>query len=273
MPYLYENSKQNFTNIDHFKEIAIKTINELFGRVKPLDNFDFRETDTTYVGLGHYDSEGLEAGDVDALTKGEAIAREKHDENIEKAKAEAEAEAARLRDMIAKGLAPSEEDMAVAFSLGINEELEKSIGERFALIKKFYDAEDIQIVKTAPGTQIEINVIRDNETIVAKTLVEIEEYMANNEPPGGQGGDNDEDETVVETKEVTADRNKKYTLDEILKASDGALELANENGVDLKLVTGTGAGGNIVKGDVEKFIKANKAPEQENANGNTGTNA
>jgi pyruvate/2-oxoglutarate dehydrogenase complex dihydrolipoamide acyltransferase (E2) component len=39
-------------------------------------------------------------------------------------------------------------------------------------------------------------------------------------------------------------------------ASDAAAKLAYDNGVDLALVTGTGANGNITKGDVEAFIAA-----------------
>ena len=39
-------------------------------------------------------------------------------------------------------------------------------------------------------------------------------------------------------------------------ASDAAAKLAYGKGVDLALVTGTGANGNITKGDVEAFIAA-----------------
>jgi pyruvate dehydrogenase E2 component (dihydrolipoamide acetyltransferase) len=41
-----------------------------------------------------------------------------------------------------------------------------------------------------------------------------------------------------------------------VSASDAAAKLAYEKGVDLALVTGTGANGNITKGDVEAFIAA-----------------
>lgn len=43
---------------------------------------------------------------------------------------------------------------------------------------------------------------------------------------------------------------------EEIAASDAAAKLAYEKGVDLALVTGTGANGNITKGDVEAFIAA-----------------
>lgn len=41
-----------------------------------------------------------------------------------------------------------------------------------------------------------------------------------------------------------------------IAASDAAAKLAYDSGVDLALVTGTGANGNITKGDVEAFIAA-----------------
>lgn len=44
--------------------------------------------------------------------------------------------------------------------------------------------------------------------------------------------------------------------DDEVQASDAAAKLAYEKGVDLALVTGTGANGNITKGDVEAFIAA-----------------
>lgn len=44
--------------------------------------------------------------------------------------------------------------------------------------------------------------------------------------------------------------------DDDVQASDAAAKLAYEKGVDLALVTGTGANGNITKADVEAFIAA-----------------
>lgn len=41
-----------------------------------------------------------------------------------------------------------------------------------------------------------------------------------------------------------------------VSASDAAAKLAYEKGVDLALVTGTGASGNITMGDVKAFIAA-----------------
>lgn len=40
------------------------------------------------------------------------------------------------------------------------------------------------------------------------------------------------------------------------KATTGAVDLANEKGVDLEQVDGTGADGKVTKGDVEKFISS-----------------
>lgn len=40
-----------------------------------------------------------------------------------------------------------------------------------------------------------------------------------------------------------------------IKATDAAKELADEKGIDLAEVTGTGKNGSITKGDVEKFLE------------------
>lgn len=44
--------------------------------------------------------------------------------------------------------------------------------------------------------------------------------------------------------------------DEPPNATDGAVQLAEAEGVDLAEVTGTGSGGRITKGDVEAFLKS-----------------
>lgn len=160
MPYLYENSKTNFSCLDHFKEVAVKTINEIYGREKPLDVFDFSETHDTYKCVAYYDHEDM----PDEQAEGEVLSQDAQ-----------------------------------------------------AAIDKFEDV--------------------DKEELEAEEAVE------------------DEGETNDETK---------YDLGTVLKASDAAMKLAAEKGVDLKLVTGTGADGNITKGDVEKFLK--QAPAEENAN-------
>ena len=39
----YEGPSQNYTNLEVFKETAIKTLNNIYGRPKPFDVFDFSE--------------------------------------------------------------------------------------------------------------------------------------------------------------------------------------------------------------------------------------
>ena len=57
-----------------------------------------------------------------------------------------------------------------------------------------------------------------------------------------------------------AAQQKDYVMDDVggddeeVAASPAAVELAEENGIDLSTVEGTGANGNITKGDVEKAI-------------------
>lgn len=196
MPYLYEQPKQNFTCAQHFQEVAIKTINEIYGRVKPLDIFDFSENKTHYRAVAYREGE-------DAVPEEQLPGAPTGDDEVEKARA-AEEENKRKAD----------EELAAA---------------RARLI----------------------NVLE-------------------------QGGElSDEDKALARTLELIDDEGK-YTLEQILKASDAAMKLADEAGIDLKLVTGTGANGNITKGDVEKYIagldakekelQADNAPDEENAN-------
>ncbi len=49
----------------------------------------------------------------------------------------------------------------------------------------------------------------------------------------------------------------KFTLKEIKNATDSALELAVKYNIDISLIEGTGAGGNILKGDVQQYIDEN----------------
>lgn len=44
-----------------------------------------------------------------------------------------------------------------------------------------------------------------------------------------------------------------------INATDAAIELAQENGIDLSLVTGSGSGGRILKSDVVDIMEANHA--------------
>lgn len=48
---------------------------------------------------------------------------------------------------------------------------------------------------------------------------------------------------------------KAVVTDEVVNATDSALKLASQNGVNLSEVTGSGSGGRITKSDVEALIK------------------
>ena len=191
MPYLYENSKKNFADFEDFKSAAVKTINEIYGRVKPLDVFDFSETKDIYRAVAYYDHEDIPVVDPvgNVVNNDEADkARALEADNLLKAEQEVQAARARIINVIEQGGELSEEDKVVARTLGL------------------IDAED------------------------------------------------------------------KYTLAQILKASDAAIKLAEEEGVDLKLVTGTGKDGNVTKGDVEAYLKALKADDGANADDDAGEN-
>lgn len=57
-----------------------------------------------------------------------------------------------------------------------------------------------------------------------------------------------------------------------IEASDAAVKLAAEHGIDLATVTGTGANGNITKGDVQKLLdQAAEGSENDEPEGETET--
>lgn len=54
----YVNVKENFSSFEEFKEVATKTLNEIFGRGKPFDLFDYSYDDNgTYTAVGYYEGE------------------------------------------------------------------------------------------------------------------------------------------------------------------------------------------------------------------------
>lgn len=57
--------------------------------------------------------------------------------------------------------------------------------------------------------------------------------------------------------ETEADTEKTFTLDEVKGATDEALALAAEHGIDTTTLVGSGENGNVLKGDVEDYIKEN----------------
>lgn len=62
---------------------------------------------------------------------------------------------------------------------------------------------------------------------------------------------------VEEGETITPDDVKEYYDEELANATDGAVELAEEEDIFLADVTGTGEGGRITKDDVTKYIAAN----------------
>lgn len=64
-------------------------------------------------------------------------------------------------------------------------------------------------------------------------------------------------EPAEDTAAGESNTEQTFTQDEINRSTDEALNLAVQYGVDIKSVPGTGANGNVLKGDVEDFIAAN----------------
>lgn len=214
MPRIYEQPKAAFCNFDHFKETAVKTLNEIFGRVRPLDVIDFSENADTYRAVGYYDGEALPAEQKpgepqsEEAAEQERIAREQDEANRRASDKEFEERIAYVRGELDANRPLASEDLAFAVSNGLLPDL------------------------AVNATQAQ-------------------------------------DLTHVSDEEIEAQLNGEqsvptYTLDTILKATDEAMKLAEEHGVDLSKVVGTGAGGNIKKSDVAEYLK-NNAPVKENA--------
>src|SRR3954468_22684701 len=74
MPRHYSGPVVNYHNVEHFQETAIKTINEIFGREKPYDVFDFSEDKAagTYSAVAYYDDEDMPV----EQKRGEALSAE-----------------------------------------------------------------------------------------------------------------------------------------------------------------------------------------------------
>jgi hypothetical protein len=255
MSRIYTNAKANFTSFDEFKEVATKTLNEIYGRVRPLDVIDFGYNENEYVAVGYYDGEEMpqeqKAGEPQS---GEAAAAEQFArENEDKAKAQAHAEAVeaeqRITAAIIAGEALSPEDQVIAVNLGIllpqapAALTDEQAAELEAKVKAglySYEAAHAAGLQTVDGVPT-LEAAKIVRTTPAKEQVA------------------DENEAAAEST---------FTVKEILAATDEAIALAAQHGIDLKLVTGTGKDGNIKKSDVANYIEANKAPAQENANGN-----
>lgn len=73
-----------------------------------------------------------------------------------------------------------------------------------------------------------------------------EDHIETLEAKIAEGGSDGDDETETEPADAEEDE---------IEASEAAEELAKKHGIDLRLVKGTGADGNIVKSDVEAYLK------------------
>jgi hypothetical protein len=74
-----------------------------------------------------------------------------------------------------------------------------------------------------------------------------------------------EDETVADTvdgeddliDDEDEDETSTFTVDEVQTATDGAIALLADYGIELSAVTGTGKNGNVLVGDVKDYIEKN----------------
>jgi pyruvate/2-oxoglutarate dehydrogenase complex dihydrolipoamide acyltransferase (E2) component len=256
MPRIYENAKTNFSSFEEFKEIGVKTIQEIYGRVRPLDVFDFSQNETHYKVVGYYDGEVIPEeqaeGEVqsDAAAEAERIAREQDEANRLAAEQEAHEARIRIQAIIDAGEELTDEDAAIATNLGIElpkkELTEEQAAELEAKVKSghiSYEAAEALGLKTIDGVAI-----ADARKAARGDL------------QGDVAAANGEAATTKDLPYGVKEHDGKLI-------SDAALELALEKGVDIKKIDGTGRDGVIKKSDVADYIK-NHAPAQENANGN-----
>lgn len=215
MPRIYENAKTNFTCFDHFKEIATKTLNEIFGRAKPLDIIDFSEQGTMYKAIGYYDDEMAPPEQA----PGQLVGAEQYEAEM-KARAEHEAHMEQAR----KELGKSPEEIVEEVKQG---RMSFEAAAAFGV------------------THIEGVTIQDHVAVALQNV---------------NDGDLQPDDVDAAAEAQT------FTKEEVMNATDAAIELASANGIEIGDVKGTGKDGNVLKGDVEKHIESTKAPAQENAN-------
>lgn len=230
MPHVYKNILSNFTGIEHFIETAIKTLNELFGRDEPLDDFDYAQgPDGQCVMIGYKKGEAAAVG-ISDQKQGEPLS----DQNA--AKVEAITDIAKTQcnfvDHTEEGPAPFIDDN---FLLGSNVQpatFKLSDGSELQLGEIVRRAKGISGLQTAK----EWNALTDDqrEVFIAGEVAKLDLYDA------------DKDDTV----------------DDDINATDAAFTYAQENGIDLKAVTGTGKDGRIGKPDVDAFIKAQAVAAQ-----------
>ena len=242
MPYAYRNNKQNFTNMDHFKEMAVKTINEMYGRVNPLDVFDFSEDENDFIAVAYREGEEhippeQKVGELtsDDSLSAQKVAEQNAEDNLDKAQAEEKEAIDRITGAVMAGKAVSEEDAVRAVNLGIDKQLQEHMDARNQAIMDFFQVQ-LEIADTDKDDFIILKGVSPDGFEIRGSYPELEERMRTEEKR----------EAVV------------------VKASPAAQKLAEENGVDLARIVGTGEHGNITVPDVKAYI-ANPAPAQENA--------
>jgi|GEM_PF-143642 len=96
--------------------------------------------------------------------------------------------------------------------------------------------------------------VPETEAEVAEVEVEIEEVVDADAEPRAEEVVEEVKEEKVEAEEETP---QEETVEEEikLKITDAAKKLAEENGIDLSTVKGTGKGGTILKSDISKLVK------------------
>ena len=268
MPKTYKNHRNNFANFQEFKEVAIKTINEQFGRVTPLDVFDFAEEGDQFKCVAYWDHENIPAeqqvGDVlsEDTQEQERIALENAAADLERATTEANENAQRIRDAVALGLAVSPEDEVLAAQLGIAQELQQQTQDRINALQVFFESDGIEADAATIGQPVNFRLLRGDAIVAEGSLLELEQQVVDSELVEDDTDDTDGEPTNPVVDEIQANG-----------ASNAAIALAAENNVDLNLIEGTGSNGVITVADVQDYI-ANNAPVTENADdGNEQPNA
>lgn len=241
MPHVYRNNICNFSGFSHFVETGVKTLNELFGRDQPFDEFDSaKHPDGRCILVGWRD------GEKNTITEKEVgdVLNDEDLANFQRVEDEALADN-KIIDHSAAGTVAAADD---TYLLG----------------------SDVQpsTFKLADGSELSLGEIV-RRAFVASGLITPKDWnvFATEKP--------DEQEALIQAevdKLDLYDADEDDTTDDGINATDAATAFAADNNIDLKLVTGTGKEGRIGKADVQAYLTANPAPEQENANDEQGNN-
>jgi len=148
----------------------------------------------------------------------------------------------------------------------------KDVGEAVApddIIAEFEaDKATVEVEAGASGTLLELRAEAGDEIDEGSVIAVIGEE---GEAPASDGGDTSakdeapaQDEAKTQESQAPKSNGASMTPDGRIKASPLARRIAEDKGIDLSLVTGTGPSGRIVKDDVESFdpAKAHPGPEQ-----------